>query len=218
MITRLFSISEKPCYINKNSFTLQGKGNYNSALMSKHNRIQRLPLEVDPFRLVGQGQTYEGKIPLGDYPRLKELLHDAAGEALKKNLIDVKLEFTRTETGLPVVRGDIATTLGLPCQRCLKAETVPFETRFEVVLVSSDEQAERLQSGYDTWLVEEQKMFLQDFIEDEILLALPPVVMHDECDAPKELIEALPSDLDEEDEETQQKKNPFAVLKDLKLN
>jgi uncharacterized protein len=190
--------------------------------MSKNTRIQRLPVEVDPFRLVEQGRIYEGRIPVNDYPRLKEQLFEHTNKkATEDDLISVALEFTRTETGLAVIKGKITATLEMPCQRCLKAESVPFETQLEVVLVSSDVQADRLQEGYDTWLVEDQRLFLQDFIEDEILLALPLVVTHKACDAAKELIEVLPDDdnqVDTEDEPLEQKENPFAVLKDLKLN
>ncbi len=102
----------------------------------------------------------------------------------------------------------------MTCQRCLKGTEELFETKLEVVLVSSDAQAEKLQEGFDTWLVEEQQIFLRDFIEDEILLALPLVIAHDECDAARKLIEALPED--EISEAQQVDDNPFAVLKELK--
>lgn len=192
--------------------------------MSNSKSIQRLPVEVDPFRLVEQGRIYDGRIPLGDFPRLKELLFvdSVKKESANKTLIDVALEFTKTDTGLPVIKGSINTIMEVPCQRCLKAETVPFETQLNVVLVASDSQAERLQEGYDTWLVEEQRLFLQDFIEDEILLAMPQVIMHEACESARELIEALPEDLvngdEEQNEKAQDKGNPFSVLKDLKLN
>jgi len=180
--------------------------------MSKKSNIQRLPVEVDPFRLVEQGRIYEGRIPLSDFPRLKDQLFD---EKDGNNIVDVYLEFTRTNTRLPVVKGSISSKLPLTCQRCLKGKDEPFETDFEVVLVSNDAQAEKLQGGFDTWLVEEQQMFLQDFIEDEILLALPLVIAHEECDAARKLIEALPED---EIDEGQEESNPFAALKDLKLS
>ena len=193
--------------------------------MSKNSSIQRLPVEVDPYRLVEQGRIYEGRIPQGDFPRLKEQLFkgdkSSSGDNAADKLVEVKLEFTHTETGLPVIIGNISTTLNMPCQRCLKMESMPFETSLEVVLVSSDAEAERLQEGYDIWLVEDQRLFLQDFIEDEILLAMPLVVTHEACESAKELIEALPEVVTEGDEQTdstQKKENPFAVLKDLKLN
>ncbi len=183
--------------------------------MSKKNNIQRLPVEIDPFRLVDQGRVFDGRIPLGDFPRLKEQLFEGAGDNdINDNIVTVHIEFTRTDTRLPMVRGTISSELQMTCQRCLKGKTEFFEAALEVVLVSSDAQAEKLQEGFDTWLVEEQQIFLRDFIEDEILLALPLVIAHEECDAARKLIEALPED---ESDESQEKSNPFAALKDLKL-
>jgi uncharacterized protein len=181
--------------------------------VSKNSNIQRLPVEIDPFRLVEQGRVLDGRIPLSDFPRLKDQLFDVKDD---QSIVNVHLEFTRTDTRLPVVKGSISAELQMTCQRCLKGKDELFETELEVVLVSSDAQADKLQGGFDTWLVEEQQIFLRDFIEDEILLALPLVIAHDECDAARKLIEALPED--EIDESATEDENPFAALKDLKLN
>lgn len=178
--------------------------------MSNNSRIQRLPVEVDPFKLVEQGRQFEGRIPLGDFPRLQDLLY-----VDNKKLVEVNLEFTRTETCLPVIKGQIKAEMQMVCNRCLDSTGLLVDAKPEVVLVSSDEQAERLQEGFDIWLVEDQKLFIQDFIEDELLLAMPLVISHDECEPARKLIEALPED---ENSEEQQQENPFAALKDLKLN
>jgi len=203
--------------------------------MSKSNRYQRLPVEVDPFRLVEQHRVLDGRIPLGDFSRLAELLAQSkkvagaekvveeTAEAAREGIVLVHLEFKHSDTGLAEITGHISADLNMLCQRCLQVKTEAFSTEFEVVLVTSDEQAERMQQGFDTWFVENQKIFLMDFIEDEILLALPLAVMHDNCKAVRELIEAKVEDAVDEavDEakntEVEQKENPFAVLKDLKL-
>jgi len=191
--------------------------------MSKHSHVQRLPVEVDPFRLVEQGRIYEGRIPLSDFPRLADLLFTSdSGSGESKNsphLVDVLLEFTRTETGYPVIQGKISTEMEMTCQRCLTAKQVDFETRLDTVLVSTDAEAERLQEGYDIWLVEDQRLFILDFIEDEILLALPLAIMHDACEPVTS--DASPVEMSgdaQELDDTAEKENPFAVLKDLKLS
>jgi len=180
--------------------------------------VQRLPVEVDPFRLVEQGRLFDGRIPLNDFKRVSELLFKSSKEDDKAEtpLVKVHLEFTRTDTKLPVVKGQINVDLSMICQRCLDAKDESLETSFEVVLVSSDEQAERLQEGFDTWLVEDQILFINDFLEDEILLAIPFVVAHEDCQPARELIEALPEDMQEKI--SQEKENPFAVLKGFKLD
>lgn len=183
--------------------------------MLDNSRIQRLPVEVDPFKLVEQRRQFEGRMPLSDFPRLQDLLY--AGEsAVNDKLVTVKLEFMRNETRLAVIKGQISAEMQMICNRCLDATALKVETQSEVVLVGSDAQAERLQDSFDVWLVEDQTMILKDFIEDELLLALPLVIAHDECEPARKLIEALPDQ--ECSEEQQEKANPFAALKDLKLN
>ncbi|MEH6456257.1 MAG: YceD family protein [Cocleimonas sp.] len=181
--------------------------------MSSNSTIQRLPLEVDPFKLVEQGRLFEGRIPQQDFLRLQDLLF--SNDEDNGKLVEVNLEFTRTDTRLPVIKGHIKAELQMVCNRCLEATDLSIDTAIEVVLVSTDAQAERLQEGFDIWMVEDQTLFLRDFIEDEILLAMPIVISHDDCEPARELIESLPGD---EDTEEQEKENPFAALKDLKLN
>ena len=180
--------------------------------MSSNSTIQRLPVEVEPFKLVEQGRLFEGRIPQQDFTRLQDLLFS---DEDNKKLIEVNLEFTRTDTRLPVIKGHIKAELQMVCNRCLDATDLSIDTTIEVVLVSNDAQAERLQEGFDIWMVEDQKLFLRDFIEDEILLAMPIVISHEDCEPARELIEALPGD---ENTEEQKQENPFAALKDLKLN
>ena len=188
-------------------------------------RYQRLPVDVDPFRLVEQGRKLHGKLAVHEFPRLQEFLFHPVETDKDDGLIDIKLEFMRSETGLPVVRGTISCLLDMSCQRCLKAVKTPFNSELNVVFVSSDTQAESLQEGYDTWLVEDNRLFLKDFIEDEILLALPVVIAHDledeqgrmQCKPQKEFIEVLPDQFDEVNEDSQNE-NPFEVLKNLKLD
>ena len=183
--------------------------------MSSNSTIQRLPVEVDPFKLVEQGRLFEGRIPQQDFPRLQELLFSDDSGSSDSKLIEVNLEFARTDTRLPVIRGHIKADLQMICNRCLDATDLIIDADLEVVLVSTDEQAERLQEGFDIWMVEDQNLFLRDFIEDEILLAMPIVISHEDCEPAKALIEALPGD---ENTQEEQKENPFAALKDLKLN
>lgn len=184
-------------------------------------KYQRLPREIDPYRLVEQGRELTGRLPITDFSRLQDMLfyETALDRKGDKSAINVSLIFDRTETGLPMVKGKIECDLDLHCQRCLSAVNMPLETELAVVFVSTDVQAETLQEGFDTWLVEDNNLFLQDFIEDEILLALPVVSSHEQCQPERELIEALPEDViaEEHDSQESEKDNPFAVLKNLDI-
>ena len=170
---------------------------------------KRLPIDIDPFRLIEQRILLSGEMPVKQFPRMQDLLTANAGE------ITVNLAFDRTEvTRLPVITGHIKGELQLECQRCLQAVPFIVDSTVEIVLTKTDEEAERLQVDYDTWLVEDDRIFLRDFIEDEILLVLPHSALHDECEPFKPLIEAVPEEALESQQEDE-KENPFAILKDL---
>ena len=183
--------------------------------------LSRLPVEVNPFRLVEQRKNLTGVISQSRMPRLQELLCDNKDEAAEVN---ATLNFDRTEMGLPCITGEIEAQLDLSCQRCLSKLDYKVVSEVRIILVQTDEQAERAQGeGFDTYLVEDERLFLQDFIEDELLLALPLSAMHEACDADRPYIEGLPEDLAEEEiddttdlAEKEEKDNPFAALKNLK--
>ena len=169
----------------------------------------RLPVEVNPYRFIEQQRILIGGIAVSKLPRLKPLLTSNDGD------VAVRLEFVRSGNRLPMIIGHLSVELILVCQRCMQSMLQRVDTDLSLVLVTSDEQSVQLQDGYDTWLVEDEKVFLQDFIEDELMLALPLAAMHEQCEAARPFIEGLPSD--EINESAEDKKaNPFAILKDLK--
>ncbi|MCK5895338.1 MAG: DUF177 domain-containing protein [Cocleimonas sp.] len=169
---------------------------------------KRLPIDIDPFRLIEQRLLLSGEMPIKQFPRLEKLLANNAG------VVQVDLTFERTEvTNLPIVTGRITCNLELVCQRCFGSVPFSLASEISIVLIKNDAEAKRLQSDYDTWVVENDRIFLQDFIEDEILLVLPHSARHDECSPFKPLIEALPDGVEPQQ---QGRDNPFAILKDLK--
>jgi len=134
--------------------------------------------------------------------------------------LQVELIFARNDMNLPVIQGSIAGYLPLTCQRCLSVLDYDFKSDLDVVLIRSDAEADRLEDGFDAWLVEDERIHLRDFIEDEVLLSLPLVSRHEDCEPVKPLIEALPDQyvVEQQAQETVKADddNPFAVLKNLK--
>ena len=168
----------------------------------------RLPIEVNPFRLIEQRRELDGVFSIDRFTRIADLLADNEG------VIDAKLSFGKNELNLPAIHGHVAGQLSLICQRCMKPVTYTIDHPINLVMVTSDEAAERLQGSHETYLVEEGRIFLQDFVEDEILLNIPQMVMHDQCDPARPLIEALPETVSQTLDD--EKENPFAVLQNLK--
>ena len=119
---------------------------------------------------------------------------------------------------LPVVGGEPEMWLELQaeadvpllCQRCLQAmsETLRVQRRFR--FVRSEEEAARLdEDSEDDVLVLPARLDLLEFLEDELILALPIVPRHDACPTP------LPMPAQIEDDESPPP-NPFAALAALR--
>lgn len=105
------------------------------------------------------------------------------------------------------------TSVPLTCQRCMGTVAVPLEVdqwyRFvaseDIAMAQDDESEEDL-------LVMEPQFDLLAVLEDELLMALPLVPMHDECP----VAPVLRTGEDALTAEAAEKPNPFAVLAQLK--
>ena len=167
----------------------------------------RLPHQIDPFRLAEAGAQLSGNLPLRQFSRLRELLAEDGGE------IAVQLDFEVDELGVPVVLGKVSATLSLMCQRCLGAYTFPVDAKIALAWVKTAQEADKLPLRYEPYVVEQTPLLLNDVIEDELLLALPQIPMHEAADCPASKLLKQHKKVTEEPE---QKANPFAVLSKLK--
>lgn len=98
----------------------------------------------------------------------------------------------------------------LQCQRCLQAmnEALRVQRRFR--FVRGEEEALRLdEESEDDVLALPARLDLLEFLEDELILALPIVPRHDECPTP------LPVAVQHDEEEAPAPK-PFAALAALR--
>jgi len=167
----------------------------------------RLPHQIDPFRLAEAGAQLSGHLPLSQFQRLRQVLADDTGE------LAVELGFDVDELGVPIVLGKVHATLSLTCQRCLEAYSYPVDVQIALAWVKTEQEADKLPLRYEPYVVEETPLQLNDVIEDELLLALPQIPMHDEAGCPASGL--LRQNRSAEDE-TEQKENPFSVLAKLK--
>ena len=173
--------------------------------------LNRLPVEINPFRYVEQRRELSGRSPLGEMPRLVELTSDTSGDFI------VALTFGLSESHLPMVTGRITGQILVECQRCLKPMPLVFDHPVALVFTRSEDDRRPEEAGYESWIVEDDTLFLRDLVEDELLLAIPLITRHDSCQPLRPLIEALPEDeIEDESASTELKQNPFAVLKNWK--
>jgi len=156
---------------------------------------------------VAQKGCFEGEIALSELKRLGELLQlDDAG--VDGRTIAVNFEFLRSEFDVPMLAGRLQTSLELECQRCLKPLELPLDVNFRLLIDASDELLSH--SSEDTVYSDDGYIDIVEVVEDELILALPLVAMHENT-ACNENWRAS-----ELSAETPVKENPFAVLQQLK--
>ncbi|MGD2074743.1 MAG: YceD family protein [Gammaproteobacteria bacterium] len=160
-----------------------------------------LPERVDPLGLADVGRSFRGTAAIERLDRLAPLLASRQGE------LAVHLEFGLDERRIRALRGSIQGTVTLVCQRCLKGLSFPINLRFCLGIVSSEGEIDRLPEGYEPLLVSGEPIRTLDVIEDEVLLAIPAIPLHEQSGSCK--IGYQSSTLPE-------RESPFAVLKKLK--
>jgi len=170
--------------------------------------LDRLPVQIHPLRLVASRDILQGELPISKMHRLTELVQDSEGNAA------ITLQFQRDENEQPIIRTDVKAALNMTCMRCGQPMTYHIDNASILGLVEAESEAENLPDDYEPLLVGNDPLNLSDIVEDELLLALPIVAMHEDNDC---LQQWLPEE-DEEDSPAEATKtdNPFAKLADLK--
>jgi len=171
-----------------------------------------LPESVDPRRLAEVGRELSGSLSLARMPRLAELLDGA--DVADPEFAAFTLEFGRDASGRDVVRGRVTATLRLRCQRCNDLLELPVSSGFTLVVVHGLDEAAQLPAEYEPLLPDEAEIDPATLVEDELLLAVPPVPRHvvGACEPPTY---SAPAD-DGADDRSLKHENPFAVLEALK--
>jgi uncharacterized protein len=104
------------------------------------------------------------------------------------------------------------TSLPMTCQRCMEVVQVPLQVDRAFRFVADEATAEAQDDDTEEDLLALERQFdLLALLEDELLMAMPMVPMHEVCPRPVKLVVA---DADF-DARTEEKPNPFAVLANL---
>ena len=170
------------------------------------------PQRVNITALAQEGSPLTGSTPVPDLPRLAAE-SPSLGEGASVHW-QARAEL-RPRAG---TEGDLwlhlsaTTELPLTCQRCMAPVSMPLTTqqwfRFvetEEIAMAEDDEAE------EDLLVMEPQFDVLQLLEDELLMALPVVPMHDEC--PETPVFSVG---DADVPQAEEKPNPFAVLANLK--
>lgn len=137
---------------------------------------------IDGFEFASAGASQQGNLPLGGFPRLRDLLASDAGE------VAYEVRGLRDARGRPSLCLGVRGTLQVRCQRCL--EPMPVRVDEEEMLVLAATQAEIDADPTDAEapdrLLASKAMKVIELVEDQLILALPYAPRHDRCAAAAE--------------------------------
>lgn len=176
--------------------------------MSEGTPTKQLPKWVDPRKFALQCVKLVGIVPEEGSPRLQDASYKGTSSQIYADL-----QFFCDEEGRRCLGGKLTTTLLLECQRCLEPYELTIATEVHLAVVWDEIQAQALPKTLDPWIIDEEGD-LHSALEEELLLALPAVALHDyEC------VDASVFSVGDEAEVNRvdaERKNPFSVLASLK--
>lgn len=169
----------------------------------------KIPRTIDPAKAAQKRLDYDGIIQTSLFKRLEETV-----EGVKRDA-QVSLSFGLDEQRLVVISGKANITVDLECQRCNEVFTHECEVEFTYTPYKGQKSEEDAPDEYDLVdLNEYGEVDLIQLVEDEFIINLPQVAMHDVADCGVKSDNMVFGELP--DEVLEEKPNPFDVLKSLK--
>ena len=169
----------------------------------------KIPRTIDPGKAAQKRLDYDGIIQSSLFKRLTESV-----EGVKRDA-QVLLSFGLDEQRLDVISGKANIQVDLECKRCNEVFAHECEVEFTYTPYYSAKSEEDAPEEYDLVdLNDFGELDVIQLVEDEFILNLPQVAMHDESECSVNSNNLVFGELPEEIVE--EKPNPFDVLKSLK--
>jgi uncharacterized protein len=176
-----------------------------------------LPPQLDPRKVFRQALQIQGYIAVSALDRLCGILLDEQG------VVNASLSFEVDSDRRLRIRGHVNAEVNVVCQRCMQPMAMVLDDSIDLVMVSTEERMKQLPASLDPWFCGEDDMLIPaDIVEEQLILAMPIVTMHQSCididtlnSQARELPEKGASGRDSS-EPAPEKHNPFAVLAGLK--
>ena len=164
---------------------------------------KQMPETLNFLRQVERNYRFEGEVALEKMERLSALLLTKSGHAA------VYFEFA-TSVGIAALKGRVKANLEVQCQRCMQPMTIAVNSHFKFALIHSEEEIDELPAEFEPYLLEGDEQLMLPVLEDEILLSLPMVTMHEQA------CSDFMSEQQAEIQASKEASHPFAALKGLK--
>jgi uncharacterized protein len=137
---------------------------------------------VSPSNFAEKSHCWEGNTMVGDFERLAQEFVNPEAELF------YRVCGQQDARGRPQMHCEVKGSLEMVCQRCLKPVDIVVESDRVLYLANSEAEAERLEAALADDVIDVmvagKSLDLAGVIEDEVLLSLPLVPMHDVCAAP----------------------------------
>lgn len=196
-----------------------------------------IPDRVATARLFARYGRIDAALPLQSLARLQTFLADASGD------VSISLQFGLDAEGRKQLNGSISAELHLTCQRCLRGLPLLVESELAMLVFANRQElekqlptggydkdllvldelqaerllAEKLQSGsQELRVATEQELDVRALVEDELILSLPLVPLHEDGNCSEAWNSLRESSEAQEREATQMVPSPFAVLAQLR--
>lgn len=164
-----------------------------------------LPQRMDVQQFARAHETLSGSTTLA---ALERLAAECSGDARRVSLT-WKLDGTVDGEGACWLTLEVAAVVPRQCQRCLEDVNIDVQSvaRFRLVFPGETWNDDDLEDDSFEALEVDGPLDVSALVEDEVLLCLPPIALHESCEAP-----GLPEG------GNSGRPSPFAVLGKLKRN
>lgn len=172
----------------------------------------KIPLSIEPAKAALKRMTYDGIIVKAELSRLSDVAN------LLTDHVNVSIECGVDPQNLVVIQGTAEASVELTCQRCGNGLSTDVKAEFTYTPIrdAAKESEDTIPEAYEEIELNEfGEISLVHLVEDEFMLALPIVAMHEPEACPLGNKDMTFGELAPEATE-QEKPNPFDVLKKLK--
>ena len=176
----------------------------------RQNADRQLTVPLDVRAACRSGAVEAGEVPLAALPRCRDMAPDGG-------MLTYRVGFFESQGVQPLAAEvHVEVALALECARCRRTVVTPVTSTSQVRFVFSEDQAEHVEAEAEPVILgREGRVRLLDLLEDESLMAVPLMPVHEEPCAEIASGRAyesgeLPESADEE------RDNPFAALAALK--
>lgn len=168
-----------------------------------------VPAYVDTRKIFLQHAAIAGTVALDRLGRFTEML------ASTKGAVYVELEFYNDEFGQHIVSGSLHAKVEVVCQRCLEPLEIVLDDDIKLAVLNDESKVAALDADLDPWICTDTKLELSSLVEEQLILCLPIVSLHESANCNSKSGYAVTAS-NNEPSPANGTVNPFAVLKSLK--